>query len=166
MPELVRGRVLRLPDRVDTDAIVPGPYLRLTNSEILPHLFENLDPSLASRLGPGRILWAGASFGCGSSRESAAACLKLSGVDAVLAPSFAWIFYRNAVNVGLPVYRVPVACPVPDDTEITVDPARGVVTAAGTEYPILNRSGVAMEILRAGGLVAYLQQGAEVRDGT
>jgi 3-isopropylmalate dehydratase small subunit len=150
--------VIRLGERVDTDAIVPGPYLRRTNQEILPHLFENLDPSLAARLGPGRILWAGPSFGIGSSRESAAACLKLAGVEGVIAPSFGWIFYRNAVNVGLRVYRVAEPCPVEDGGQVTLDEEEGWVQAGGQRLAIRNRHGVAMEILRAGGLLAYLKQ--------
>jgi 3-isopropylmalate dehydratase small subunit len=152
-----RLEVVRLPANVDTDAIVPGPYLRLANRDILPHLFENFDPSLRERLGPGRVIWAGASFGCGSSRESAAACLRLVGLEAVIAPSFGWIFYRNAVNVGLPVYRVTEPCPVEDGESIDLDPEQGVVVARGERLAIRNRHGVAMDILAAGGLVPYLK---------
>jgi 3-isopropylmalate dehydratase small subunit len=156
--------VVRLPASVDTDAIVPGTYLRLTNSQILPHLFENLDPALRDRLGPGRVIWAGPSFGCGSSRESAAACLKLTGLEAVVAPSFGWIFYRNAVNVGLPVYRVDEPCPVDDGATIELDADGGGIAAAGVRLAIRNRQGVAMDILAAGGLVPYLKDHGGVPD--
>ncbi|MCL6595895.1 MAG: 3-isopropylmalate dehydratase [Firmicutes bacterium] len=159
MPEV---EVVRLPANVDTDAIVPGPYLRLPNREILPHLFENLDPGLRERLGPGTVIWAGPSFGCGSSRESAAACLRMTGIEAVIAPSFGWIFYRNAVNVGLAVYRVLEPCPVEDGGRIHLDPAAGEVVAAGRRLAIRNRHGVAMDILAAGGLVPYLKARGDV----
>lgn len=152
-----RLEVVRLPASVDTDAIVPGPYLRMSNRDILPHLFENFDPGLRDRLGPGRVIWAGPSFGCGSSRESAAACLRLTGLDAVIAPSFGWIFYRNAVNVGLPVYRVVEPCPVEDGERIGLDGDEGMVVARGARLRIQNRHGVAMDILAAGGLVPYLK---------
>jgi len=102
---LLRGRVRAvLGDNIDTDIIYPGRYLNVTDREkTAEHLFELAYPELRAQIEPGEIIVAGKNFGCGSSREQAAAALKFAGVGAVLAGSFARIFYRNAINLGLPV---------------------------------------------------------------
>src|SRR5438270_11557468 len=107
----IKGRVAAvLPDHIDTDIIYPGRYLNITDRDKTPeHLFELTYPDIRATLRPGDILVAGRNFGCGSSREQAAAAIKFSGVAAVVGAGFARIFYRNAINLGLPLVIAPAA---------------------------------------------------------
>jgi len=104
------GKVWKYGDNVDTDAIIPARYLNLsTAEELAPHCMEEVDPTFAGTVRPGDILVAGANFGCGSSREHAPLALKGAGICCVVAKSFARIFFRNAVNIGLPILTCPQA---------------------------------------------------------
>lgn len=104
---MIEGKVFKFGDNIDTDQIYPGRYLELTDhKEIAKHAMEGVDPDFSSAVETGDIVVAGNNFGCGSSREHAVICLKKSGVGAVIAKSFARIFYRNAVNMALPVIEV------------------------------------------------------------
>jgi 3-isopropylmalate/(R)-2-methylmalate dehydratase small subunit len=161
MPQLVvEGRAIKVGDNIDTDVIIPAKYLVYTDPAILgKHAMEPLDPNFYEKAKGGVILVAGRAFGMGSSREQAAIALKAAGVKAVLAESFARIFYRNAINNGLPVLVVPGVSRlinendkvrvVVDTGEITVNDSR-VIKAK----PI---TGVALEILLKGGLLNYLK---------
>ena len=101
--EHITGRVWKLGDNVDTDVIYPGKYLPIIDApEMALHALEGYDPEFPGKMQEGDIIVAGANFGCGSSREQAATCLKAAGVQAVIAKSFARIFFRNAINQGLP----------------------------------------------------------------
>jgi 3-isopropylmalate/(R)-2-methylmalate dehydratase small subunit len=155
----LQGRVWKYGDNVDTDVIIPARYLNVsTPEELAEHCMEDLDPSFASAVRPGDIVVAGENFGCGSSREHAPLALKGAGVSCVVARSFARIFFRNAINVGLPILECPAAV---DDAEgghclevvLGTGEVRNLTTGhhhQGEPYPAFM-----MEIINAGGLVPY-----------
>jgi len=150
---IIEGHALCLGPDIDTDVIIAGRYLRTRDrSEWARHAFEDLDPALSSRL-EGTVILAGKNFGCGSSREQAAIALKEAGVRGVIAPSFARIFYRNAINVGLPVIECECTCT--DGEMVRADPAAGKVAIGDRSYLTRPLSPRMREILSAGGLVSY-----------
>ncbi len=147
------GRAVCLGPDIDTDLIIAGRYLRTKDhSQWVAHIFEDLDPALGPRL-QGSVIVAGKNFGCGSSREQAAIALKKAGVAAVIAPSFARIFFRNAINIGLPVIECDLSCP--EGAEIRFDLSEGFILSEGKRHPIRPLSLRMQEILAAGGLVKY-----------
>lgn len=159
----LRGKVAaRLGDNIDTDLIYPGRYLNITDREkTAEHLFELAYPDIRARIRPGDFIVAGKNFGCGSSREQAAAALKHAGAGAVIAVSFARIFFRNAINLGLPAVvsaESPVRIEAGDELEIDLaageirNLTRGLVVGAA---PLDAR---AVELLEAGGLIPYLKK--------
>jgi methanogen homoaconitase small subunit len=149
----ISGYAVCLGADVDTDQIIAGRYLRTKDRRIwAEHVLEDLDPSLAPRL-LGAILIAGKNFGCGSSREQAAIALKEAGVAGVIAPFFARIFFRNAINVGLPL--VECTCTCRPGTKVTADLTEGWVEVEGERIPARPLSPRMQEILQAGGLVEY-----------
>ena len=156
-----RGRAVVYGDKIDTDVIIPAKYLVYTDPQILgQHAMEPLDPDFPKKA-KGAILVAGRAFGMGSSREQAAIALKGAGVLAVVAESFARIFYRNAVNVGLPVLQVPgVKNKVREGDELEVDLLNGTLTNLTTGETIQAKPlrGLPLEILKAGGLLSYLKK--------
>jgi methanogen homoaconitase small subunit len=140
---------------IDTDQIIAGRYLRTKDHDVwVEHIFEDLDPSLARRMN-GAVIIAGKNFGCGSSREQAAIAIRESGVVAVAAPSFARIFFRNAINIGLPLIECNLCCIEGDIVKF--DLAEGWVEALGKKYPVRPLSPRMQEILAAGGLVNYMR---------
>ncbi len=160
---VVTGRAHVLGDDVDTDRIIAGKYTKtLDLSSLAEHLLEDYDPELAQRIRPGDVLVAGENFGIGSSREQAPVAIKAAGVACVLARSFARIFYRNAINIGLIVVEVPEH-DVADGESVTVDVNRGVVTnvSRSTSYRATRMPPVMGSILAAGGLVPYLRAGGD-----
>jgi methanogen homoaconitase small subunit len=147
------GHAVCLGPDIDTDLVIAGRYLRTKDHGVwVSHVFEDLDPSLAGRLN-GSVIVAGKNFGCGSSREQAALALREAGVAAVIAPSFARIFFRNAINVGLPAIECSFPCM--EGQNVRFDLTDGWVEAGGTRYPVRPLSPRMREILRAGGLVNY-----------
>ncbi len=145
-------------DNIDTDRIIPGKYTKtLDLSELARHVLVDLDPEFAARVRPGDILVAGKNFGAGSSREQAPLAIKAAGVAVVVASSFARIFFRNAVNIGLPVVEVGTH-QIQTGHELEVDLGRGQVTdrTAGVTYQATQMPQVMVHILEAGGLVNYL----------
>jgi methanogen homoaconitase small subunit len=147
------GHAVCLPADIDTDLVIAGRYLRTKDRSIwATHVFEDLDPSLAPRI-KGAVIVAGKNFGCGSSREQAPLALREAGVVAVIAPSFARIFFRNAINVGLPLIESDLSCS--DGTKITFNIHDGWVDAAGKRHAVRPLSPRMQEILAAGGLVEY-----------
>jgi methanogen homoaconitase small subunit len=147
------GHAVCLGIDIDTDVIIAGRYLRTKDRSIwAAHVFEDLDPALAPRLS-GAVIVAGRNFGCGSSREQAAIGLKESGVVAVVAPSFARIFFRNAINIGLPLIEADPGCL--DGTTVRFDLESGWVESGGKRSPVRPLSPRMLDILRAGGLVEY-----------
>ncbi|WP_214019346.1 3-isopropylmalate dehydratase [Methanoculleus sp.] len=147
------GPAVCLGSDIDTDVIIAGRYLRTKDRSVwAEHAFEDLDPALAGRL-RGAVIVAGRNMGCGSSREQAVVALREAGVVGVVAPSFARIFFRNAVNVGLPVIEAAVPCT--DGARVAFDLDAGWVEVDGERYPARPLSEKMVAILRAGGLVPY-----------
>src|SRR3989304_9845906 len=126
---LVSGTAVKFGDNVDTDVIIPGRYLVLIDSkELAQHAMEGLDPAFTKKAKDGAIVVAGKNFGCGSSREQAPIALKYAGVKCVVAETFARIFYRNAINIGLPVVECKGASDaIEEGNELTVDLTTGTV---------------------------------------
>ncbi len=160
MEKRITGRVWVLGDDVDTDVIYPGKYLPILDPvEMAQHALEGYSADFPSNLKPGDIIVAGMNFGSGSSREQAATCLKYAGITAVVAGSFARIFFRNAVNQGLPLVQVEVADHFSDGDEITIDFAAGhVEDSDGNRYsfPLLAES--VQAILDEGGLIPAVRR--------
>jgi 3-isopropylmalate/(R)-2-methylmalate dehydratase small subunit len=159
---MIKGKVWKYGDDVDTDVIFPGRYTYTVTDpgEIASHALEDLDADFAKNVKRGDIVVAGKNFGCGSSREQAALCLKYAGVAAVVAASFARIFFRNAINAGLPTVAAPEAIPhIKAGDEITIDFQAGELTAAdGSSYKFAALPPEVIGILEAGGLVPYVKK--------
>jgi 3-isopropylmalate/(R)-2-methylmalate dehydratase small subunit len=153
------GRVWKLGDQVDTDVIYPGKYLPILDpAEMARHALEGVDPEFPGKLRRGDILVAGANFGCGSSREQAATCLKEAGVVCVVAGSFARIFFRNAINLGLPLVECPdAAATVESGDTVSVDFGAGILKTAKGELRFPALPAMVMEILEAGGLIPQVR---------
>ncbi|MBE3597354.1 MAG: 3-isopropylmalate dehydratase small subunit [Limnochordaceae bacterium] len=169
IPRTVRGRVWVVGDHVDTDVIIPARYLTTSDpQELARHVFEDLDPSLRERIRPGDIVVAGVNFGSGSSREHAPIALKAAGIACVVARSFARIFYRNAVNVGLPVLQCPEPIPVQSGQTVSIDLEAGTVLdeAGGRTFVAERMPDVMREILEAGGLVPYVARRLQEREAS
>lgn len=156
------GRVHKLPDDVDTDQIIPGEYLTtVPDEELGSYAFEGYDPTFTDRLDEGDVIVAGANFGLGSSRESAAVAIRNAGVAAVVAESFARIFYRNAINVGLPIAAIPgITDTVSAGDTLRIDVGAGTAenVTTGETYSFTPLPSDLLEILDAGGLVALRTQ--------
>jgi len=156
------GKAWKYGDHVDTDAIIPARYLnRSTEGELAAHCMEDIDAAFAGAVQPGDMILAGINFGCGSSREHAPLALKGCGVSCVVAKSFARIFYRNAINSGLPILECP---PAVDDARagdvLTVDLPTGTITnrRTGSEYAAARFPPFIMDVIQAGGLVPYTRE--------
>ncbi len=160
---LLKGRVAAvLPENTDTDVIYPGRYLNITDrDQTAEHLFELAYPDVRARIQPGDFLVAGRNFGCGSSREQAAAAVKYAGVGAVIAVSFARIFYRNAINLGLPAIVAEVEAAEGDELAIDLEAGRIENLTQGREFQAAALDPRAVELLDAGGLFPYLNMKVE-----
>ncbi len=156
-----KGKVWKCGDDVNTDVIFPGKYTYATMApeEMAQHAMEDLDPEFASKVQPGDVVVAGKNFGCGSSREQAAACLKYAGVQAVIAKSFARIYFRNAINLGLPVLQSEAASEhLKKGDEIAIDFAAGKIVAGEKTYDFPPLPDSVIGILEAGGLIEYTKK--------
>jgi methanogen homoaconitase small subunit len=151
---MIRGKAWIFGDDVDTDVIIPGKYLRTKDASLWAHhVMEGLRPEFASNVRKGDIVVAGRNFGCGSSREQAPLALREAGVAVVVARSFARIFYRNAINIGLPLVEADVEAKEGDSVE--VDLSAGTVKVGKRTYQGTKLPPFLMEILQDGGLVAH-----------
>ena len=159
------GRVFKYGDNVDTDVIIPARYLNATTGEELAkHCMEDIDKEFIHKVQPGDIIVAEKNFGCGSSREHAPLAIKCAGVSCVIAETFARIFYRNAINIGLPIIECPeAAAAIRDGDQVEVDFDRGIIhnrtkdeSYEGQAFPPFMQ-----KIIAAGGLVNYINAGAE-----
>jgi 3-isopropylmalate/(R)-2-methylmalate dehydratase small subunit len=153
--------VWRYGDDVNTDVIFPGKYTYqpLSPEEMATHAMEDLDPDFATNVKQGDVIVAGANFGCGSSREQAATCLKAAGVAAIIAKSFSRIFFRNAINSGLPVIELKRGIEsIQNQDTVEIDFQNGVVIHEGNKYyfPALPKEVLA--ILEDGGLIAHVKK--------
>ena len=146
-------------DHINTDLVIAGKYTKtLDFQELAAHCMEDLDPLFSQRVRQGDVLVAGSNFGCGSSRAQAPLALKYAGISAILAKSFARIFYRNAINVGLPALICDTSSIRYGDT-VEVDMSAGIVTVNGTrEIACQTLSPIMRNILSAGGLVPFLRE--------
>ena len=154
------GKIFKFHDDLDTDQIIASQYLLLPNlEEMKVHTFESLDPEFPDKVKPGDYVVGGENFGCGSSREQAPGVLKALGVEAVFAKSFARIFYRNAINIGLPVIvckELPDEVKTGDEMELSM--TEGVARAGGKTYTCTKLPEYMQQILSQGGLIASLNR--------
>jgi 3-isopropylmalate/(R)-2-methylmalate dehydratase small subunit len=156
-----RGRVWKYGDGVDTDVIYAGKYTyrELEPAEMARHALEDLDPSFAKNVKPGDVIVAGKNFGCGSSREQAASCLRYAGVQAVVAKSFSRIYFRNAINLGLAVLQsqdAPDALKTGDEVEINI--AAGTIASGERIFTFFPLPASVIGIVEAGGLIEWTKK--------
>ena len=158
----MKGRAHKYGDHVDTDVIIPARYLNTSDSaELASHCMEDIDAEFVNRVQAGDMIVGGANFGCGSSREHAPIAIKECGVSCVIAKSFARIFYRNSLNIGLPIVEcADLANNVEAGDELQVDLEAGVARnlTQGTEHTFPPLAGPAAELVEAGGLVPLVKQ--------
>lgn len=154
------GFVHRYGDNVDTDVIIPARYLNTaSHSELAAHCMEDIDKEFVNKVKPGDIIVAGKNFGCGSSREHAPIAIKASGISCVIAPTFARIFYRNAINIGLAILECPeAAAAIQDGDEVAVDFDTGVITdvTSGQTFQAQPFPPFIQNIIQKGGLLNSL----------
>jgi 3-isopropylmalate/(R)-2-methylmalate dehydratase small subunit len=157
---MITGNLIRLGDNVDTDAILPGRYLALKDPAALgSHCLESLDPGFRARVRQGDIIVSGRNFGTGSSREHAVIALKAVGVRAIIAVSAARIFFRNAINLGLPVLVSPEAVAALDDqAPATIDPQGPIIVQGSNTWHAQPLGPEVLAILDAGGLLAKVRK--------
>lgn len=156
----LRGRAHIFGDHIDTDQIIPAKYLVTTDpQELGMHCMETPDPEFVKRVKPGDVIVAGVNFGCGSSREHAPISIKGAEVSCVIAKSFARIFFRNAINLGLPILVAPEAVEaVRDGEEVEVDLARGTIRVGERTFQAQPFPEALQAIIRDGGLIPHLQR--------
>lgn len=132
---IFKGNVWKFGDNIDTDAIIPARYLNTSDPvDLARHCMEDADPNFVSKMKPGDIIVGGENFGCGSSREHAPIAIKAARISCVVAKSFARIFYRNAFNMGLPIFESrELADAIAEGKEIEIDSVKGIITVAGSE---------------------------------
>ncbi len=159
---VIKGRTWRFGADVDTDAIIPARYLNTSDPEELAgHVMEDADPDFPRKVKPGDIIVAEKNFGCGSSREHAPIAIKAAGIQAVVARSFARIFYRNAFNIGLPIFESPEAAEkIREGDEIEIDADSGIIRnlSRGEEYRAKPIPPFMQELIEAGGLVEWTRR--------
>ncbi len=163
---LIRGRVWKFGNDIDTDAIIPARYLNTSDpKELAKHLMEDADKDFISKAKAGDLIIAGKNFGCGSSREHAPIAIKAAGIQAVVAKSFARIFYRNAFNIGLPIFESPEASEkIKEADEVEIDADRGVIRNLTTqeEYKANPIPPFMQELIDAGGLIEWTKKKLKV----
>ena len=154
MAEKLEGKVWRYGDNIDTDVIIPARYLNSFDpKELASHCMVDIDETFAQNVVEGDIMVGGKNFGCGSSREHAPIAIKASGVPVVIASSFARIFYRNAINTGLPLLEI-------GDDKLRVDLSTGTIEnlTTGDTFHAVPLPGFIQDIAKAGGLINYIKQ--------
>ena len=161
----VHSTVIKYGDHVDTDVIIPARYLNTTDhAELASHCMEDLDKDFKKKSETSKIIVAGRNFGCGSSREHAPIAIKASGIGVVIADSFARIFYRNAIDIGMPIIECPAAsAAVSNGDELIVDMDTGVITdvTTGEEFKAAPLPPFIQEIVNCGGIANYVRRKIE-----
>ena len=159
---VLKGRVWRFGDDVDTDAIIPARYLNTHDpAELAKHVMEDADREFPMKVGKGDIIVAGKNFGCGSSREHAPIAIKAAGIQAVIAKSFARIFYRNAFNIGLPIFEsVEASKGIREGDEAEIDADKGIIRnlTSREEYTAKPIPPFMQELIAAGGLIEWTKR--------
>ena len=166
MMNTIKGKVWKFGANIDTDVIIAARYLNSSDPEHLAkYVMEDADPDFPKKLNRGDIIIAGENFGCGSSREHAPIALKAAGVAAVVAPSFARIFYRNAFNMGLPIFELPESLEIKEGEEISINLDAGEITNLTTNktYKFIPIPPFMQELIASGGLINYAK--AEMTKG-
>lgn len=157
----MKGKAWKFGNNIDTDLIIPARYLNTSDpEELAKYAMMDADPEWVDKMKKGDFIVAGDNFGCGSSREHAPVALKAAGVSAVIAKSFARIFYRNAINIGLPILECPEAAEeIKEGDEIEVDLSSGEIKdlTTGKSYQAQPFPEFMQEIIKAGGLINYLR---------
>ena len=157
-----QGKTWRFGKDVDTDLIIPARYLNTSDpKELAAHCMEDADPTFAGKVSKGDIIVADKNFGCGSSREHAPIAIKEAGVACVIAKSFARIFYRNAINIGLPIFESPeAAAAIIEGDTLEVDADNGVIKnlTKGESYPVAPFPDFMQMLINKGGLVNYVKE--------
>jgi 3-isopropylmalate/(R)-2-methylmalate dehydratase small subunit len=158
----ITGVVHKFGDNIDTDVIIPARYLNISEpAELARHLMEGIDGEFAQKVGEGDVILAGANFGCGSSREHAPVAIKAAGISCVIAKSFARIFYRNAINIGLPILECPDAVDESDSGDVLkFELATGEIenVAKGLTFKAKPYPKFMLELISTGGLVEYTKR--------
>ena len=162
MVVIMKGKAWKFGNDIDTDLILPGRYLVLRcESDLAQHLMEGADPEFPKKVKKGDIIVGGKNFGCGSSREHAPIAMKGAGISAVVAESFARIFYRNAINVGIPLIEIKdISKHVSEGDELEIDMEKGILKdlSTGEEFKIKGLPPFMRNILNKGGLIPYLKE--------
>ncbi len=160
--ENAKGRVFKYGDNVDTDVIIPARYLNSSDpKELATHCMEDIDKDFVSRVNAGDIMVAGKNFGCGSSREHAPISIKAAGVSCVIAETFARIFYRNSINIGLPIIECAKASKdIAEGDEVEIDFTTGIIKdiTKGTSYQGQSFPEFMQKIIDAGGLINHINE--------
>lgn len=158
---MIKGKTWRFGDDIDTDLIIPARYLNTSDpKELAAHCMEDADPEFTRKVRPGDIIVAGNNFGCGSSREHAPLAIKTAGVSCVIAAAFARIFYRNALNIGLPILESETAAKEikeGEELEINLEEGKIISTTTGRVYQAAPFPGFMRELIAAGGLIPYVR---------
>ncbi|HOM43533.1 MAG TPA: 3-isopropylmalate dehydratase small subunit [Bacillota bacterium] len=159
---MIKGRAFKYGDNVDTDVIIPARYLNITDkAELASHCMEDIDGDFVKTVKPGDIIAAGKNFGSGSSREHAPLVIKLSGIKCIIAESFARIFYRNAINIGLPILECAAAAKdIEKGDLVEADTKTGRITniTKGRTYQAESFPEFMQEIMKAEGLINYVRE--------
>jgi 3-isopropylmalate/(R)-2-methylmalate dehydratase small subunit len=159
---ILKGRTHKYGDHVNTDVIIPARYLNVSDAdELAAHCMEDIDAEFVKRVKPGDVIIGGEDFGCGSSREHAPIAIKAAGISAVIARSFARIFFRNAINIGLPALVSPQAtAEIQANDELEIDLATGTIrdVTRGATYQAQPFPDFLREIMAAGGLIAHTRR--------
>ena len=160
---MLKGKVIKYGDNVDTDVIIPARYLNTSNPlELAKHCMEDIDRSFIERVETGDVLVAGRNFGCGSSREHAPIAIKASGISCIIAVSFARIFYRNSINIGLPILECEEAAKaIEEGHQVEVDLASGSINncTTGESYKAVPFPEFMQKLIAAGGLISHVKEG-------
>jgi 3-isopropylmalate/(R)-2-methylmalate dehydratase small subunit len=154
----IQGKVWNFGKDIDTDLIIAARYLNTSNpQELAKHVMEDADPEFVTKMSAGDIIVADENFGCGSSREHAPIALKAAGVAAIIAPTFARIFYRNAFNMGLPIFELPECMEIKEGESVSIDMDAGTITniSNGKVYNFIPIPPFMQELIAAGGLMNF-----------
>lgn len=158
----LQGKTWKFGSDVDTDAIIPARYLNTSDpAELAKHCMEDADPAFPEKVKSGEIIVAGKNFGCGSSREHAPIAIKAAGISCIIAKTFARIFYRNAFNIGLPIFEAPKAAEeINEGDEVAVDAGTGIITnkTTGKTYQATPVPLFMQQIIASGGLINYVAE--------
>ena len=160
----MQGKVWKFGNNIDTDLIIAARYLNTSEpSELAKYVMEDADPEFVSKMSEGDIIVAGDNFGCGSSREHAPIALKYAGVSAVIAPTFARIFYRNAFNMGLPIFELEESAEIDEGDTVKIDMAKGEIIniSQAKRYKFSAIPDFMQELVDAGGLIEFAKKEIE-----